>query len=62
VHEGGTSVWHLAHVLRWLAGRDDYAIAKPLLDIATVAMQINLTKEARELDSTVQREVKTLVA
>ena len=62
VHEGSASVWHLAHVLRWLADRGDYAIKKPLLDVATVAMQINLVKEARELDAPVQKEVRTLVA
>src|SRR5690348_14083230 len=58
VHEGSASVWHLAHVLQWLADRGDYAIKKPLLDVATVAMQINLVKEARELDAPVQKEVR----
>jgi predicted DNA-binding transcriptional regulator AlpA len=62
VHEGSASVWHLAHVLQWLAERGDYTIKKPLLDVATVAMQINLVKEARELDTPVQKEVRALVA
>jgi predicted DNA-binding transcriptional regulator AlpA len=62
VHEGSASVWHLAHVLQWLTDRGDYAIRKPLLDIATVAMQINLVKEARGLDAPVQKEVRALVA
>jgi predicted DNA-binding transcriptional regulator AlpA len=62
VHEGSASVWHLAHVLRWLAQRGDYSISKPLLDIATMAMQVNLVKEAQALDGPVQREVRALVA
>ena len=62
VHEGSASVWHLAHVLQWLDERGDYSIKKPLLDIATVAMQINLVKEAQGLDGPVQKEVLALVA
>jgi hypothetical protein len=53
VHEGSASVWHLAHVLRWLADRGDYAIKKPLLDVATVAMQVKRAKEARGLNGPV---------
>jgi len=62
VHEGSASVWHLAHVLEWLVERGDYAIKQPLLEVATVAMQVNLVKEARGLDVPVQKEVRTLVA
>ena len=62
VHEGSTSVWHLADVLQWLADRGDYAIEKPLLDVARVAMQINLAKEARALEAPVQKKVRALVA
>ena len=62
VHEGSASVWHLAHVLQWLNERGDYSISKSLLDVATVAMQINLTKEAQRLDGPVQKEVQAFVA
>jgi predicted DNA-binding transcriptional regulator AlpA len=62
IHEGSASVWHLAHVLRWLVDRGDYAVEKPLIDIATMAMQVNLAKEAQELDAPVHREVRAFVA
>ena len=62
VHEGSASVWHLAHVLRWLMERGDYSIDKPLLEVATMAMQINLAKEAQRLEGAVQKEVRALVA
>lgn len=62
VHEGTTSVWHLAHVLQWLVSRGDYAIRRPLLDIASMAMQINLAKEVQYLEAPVRREVRVLVA
>lgn len=62
VHEGSASVWHLARILQWLAERREYAIRKGLLEIAAMAMQINLAKEAKELDGPVHREVRTLLA
>jgi predicted DNA-binding transcriptional regulator AlpA len=62
VHEGSTSVWHLAHVLQWLLGRSDYPIKRQLLDVASMAMQINLAKEAQRLEGRVEREVRSLVA
>jgi predicted DNA-binding transcriptional regulator AlpA len=62
IHEGSTSVWHLAHVLEWLTSRGDYSIEPHLLDVARMAMQINLAKEARAIEAPVQKEVKALVA
>src|SRR5262245_8265793 len=34
VHEGSTSVWHLATVLEWLMGRGDYSIKRQLVEVA----------------------------
>jgi hypothetical protein len=62
VHEGSTALWHLAHVLQWLNDRDGYRIEQSLLDVAYIAMQINLTKEAGQLEPRVRREVRALVA
>jgi hypothetical protein len=62
VHEGSTALWHLAHVLQWLNDRDGYRIEQPLRDVAYIAMQINLTKEAGQLEARVRREVRALVA
>ena len=61
VHEGTTSVWHLAQVLQWLMGRGDYSIKRQLLDVASMAMQVNLAKEAQLIEGRVQREVRPLV-
>lgn len=62
VHDGSTAVWHLAPVLEWLNGQIGYAIDKHLLDIARVAMQINLAKELRHLDQPVEKRIRALVA
>jgi hypothetical protein len=51
----------LAPVLEWLRDRDGYRIDPRLIDVAHTAMQINLTKEARQIERRVQRVVLELV-
>jgi predicted DNA-binding transcriptional regulator AlpA len=46
VHEGNASIWHLAEVLDWLQARGDYQIDTGILEIAQVALEVNITKEA----------------
>jgi len=62
VHEGSSAVWHLFPVLRWLKDHAHYSVPQPLLDVAHIAMQINLVKESKELERGVQREISELVA
>jgi predicted DNA-binding transcriptional regulator AlpA len=62
VHDGSTALWHLASVLEWLNGRIGYEIDKRLLDIARMAMQVNLVKELQFLDQPVEKRVRALVA
>ncbi|MBR9909177.1 MAG: DNA-binding protein [Gammaproteobacteria bacterium] len=46
VHEGSASIWHLAEVLDWLSVRGGYQIDTGVLEIAQVALEVNITKEA----------------
>ena len=43
MHEGSTSLWHLADVLAWLQARGSYAIGQETLDLARVAMTVNVS-------------------
>ncbi|MGE8469418.1 hypothetical protein D3C81_685530 [compost metagenome] len=43
IHEGSTSLWHLAEVLIWLQARGSYAIGPETLDLARVAMTVNVS-------------------
>ncbi len=61
VHEGSASIWHLADVLAWLQARDGYSLAKDVLDVARVALQVNLVKEGRRLPHSASRELQALV-
>ena len=62
LHEGSVELWHLAPVLQWLGARARYAIDRRLLEIARIAMQINVAKESRRLQAPVEDRIRELVA
>ena len=62
VHEGSAAIWHLEPVLLWLRRKGGYEISQEQIDVAHMAMQINLIKAADRLELAMQREVRTLVA
>jgi hypothetical protein len=57
VHGGHGLVWHLAPVLQFMAARK-YDISDPIRDVANMAMQLNLSKEAKLLMKGLPPEVK----
>ena len=61
VHEGSTSIWHLADVLAWLQAKGSYALASDVLDVARVAMQVNVAKEGRRLPRSESKRLEALV-
>jgi hypothetical protein len=61
VHEGSSAVWHLYPLLKWLADHAHYSVPQSLLDVAHIAMQINLAKESKQLERGVQHEIAELV-
>ena len=62
IHEGSAAVWHLEPVLRWLGARGDYAIEQRQIDVAQMAMQVNLVREVGRLELPIQNEIRALVA
>jgi predicted DNA-binding transcriptional regulator AlpA len=62
VHEGNPSLWHLSDILAWLKDRDGYSIDMALLETAQSAKQVNLAKEARDLDARLNRKLDELIA
>ena len=62
LHEGSAALWHLSPVLKWLQKHANYRIEPALLDVAHMAMQINLAKDANLIERRIQREVVALVA
>ena len=62
VHDGSTSIWHLALILQWLQSRGTYQIAQNILEVARTAMQVNIAKEAESLPIDLRQEMFALVA
>lgn len=64
VHEGTTTVWHLADILAWLRGRGeqrpDGALTQ-LIEVAEAARQLNLAKTADQLSTRFRRAVRDLI-
>lgn len=61
VHEGSSSIWHLADVLAWLQAKGSYSLALDVLDVARVALQVNVAKEGQRLSRPVSKELEALV-
>ncbi|MBV7460534.1 MULTISPECIES: AlpA family transcriptional regulator [unclassified Acidovorax] len=61
VHEGSASIWHLADVLAWLQARGSYSLAKGVLEVARVALQVNVLKEGQRLSGAVVEDLEARV-
>lgn len=58
VHEGSASIWHLADVLAWLQAKGGYSLTQEMLEVASVALQVNVAKEGRRLFFSGAEELK----
>ncbi len=52
VHEGKTSLWHLADILGWLQPRGGYPLDPAIIEVSLATLQVNINKEARRLAQT----------
>jgi predicted DNA-binding transcriptional regulator AlpA len=48
IHEGSSSIWHLADVLGWLKERGNHALDDQLFEASKAALEVNVTKEAEK--------------
>jgi hypothetical protein len=60
-HEGSTSIRHLVDVLDWLQARSSYPLAKDVLEVVRVALQVNVAKEGQRLPRSTSKELQALV-
>jgi predicted DNA-binding transcriptional regulator AlpA len=49
VHDGSTSLWHLADILLWLQERGSYSIAQGTLELARIAMAVNVSSSYKRV-------------
>ena len=62
IHEGSSTLWHLAAVLRWLVDCAGYQVDRRLIEVAETALQVNLLKESDHRVSVMPKKLRTLVA
>jgi predicted DNA-binding transcriptional regulator AlpA len=61
VHEGSASVWRLADLLGWFADRGQ-TVDAALVETARAARQVNLAKDAAQLDQRLLQSLKPLIS
>jgi hypothetical protein len=58
LHHGTTPIWHLALVLDWLQESKARFVEQALRQTAHVAMQLNLVRESKLLDKSMQTKLR----
>lgn len=61
VHEGSLALWHLVDVLGWMLERGTYNVAPGTFEVATTAKQLNLARQAQQLEPDVLNRVQALL-
>ena len=59
-HDGTTSLWRLAVVLPWFKANTAYDIAPALMEIAELAMQLNVSRDVKRLTRPMPRKLEAL--
>ena len=62
VHEGSSSVWHLAPVLLWLRDEKSYHVEDDLLELATATMQFNRVAQEVSIGGPVDRKIRSALS
>ncbi|HEX8611021.1 MAG TPA: DNA-binding protein [Telluria sp.] len=62
VHAGSTTLWHLDEVLRWLMPRGSYPIEPGTLEVASIAKQLNIAIQARQIEPDLFHQLQALLA
>jgi hypothetical protein len=62
VHEGSSSLWHLAPVLLWLRDQKRYGIEDDLLELATTTMQLNQVARALAIDGQAEQRIRAVLS
>jgi hypothetical protein len=62
IHEGTSTLWHLALVLNWLAHDKRYSIPGDLLELSEATMKVNVALGALRTDDETRDEIQALFA
>lgn len=62
VHEGSSSIWHLAKVLTWFKAKGNYKIEENLIEVSDANMQVNIARQMQDLEPGFHRNITALLA
>lgn len=62
IHEGSSSIWHLAPVLVWLRDEKQYTVDPALLDLAEANMQLNAVSTKINISPRIRSDVESYLA
>jgi hypothetical protein len=62
VHEGSSSLWHLAPVLLWLRDQKRCRIEDDLLELATTTMQLNQVARELAIGGQVEQSIRSVLS
>ena len=60
LHEGASSIWHLADVLAWFSEKQKRAIQQELMGVAQVTMGVNFTREMDRVDRRLLAQLRAI--
>jgi len=61
IHEGKAALWHLATVLQWFQQEQRKTFQATLIAVAQATMQLNLVKEAKQLNPRYRDKIESLL-
>ena len=61
IHDGSASVWHLVTVLRWFKDQGPRPVEPTLMEVAEVAMHLNITRQTKLLSPQLYKQLESFV-
>ncbi len=62
IHEGKTSIWHLASVLNWFTENGQYRVEDSLVELAKMNMALNVCRERSDIEPEIEQQAQSLLS
>ncbi len=62
MHEGKSTIWHLASVLNWFLENKQYKVDESLVELAKMNMVLNICRERSDIEPEIEQQAQALLA
>lgn len=62
IHEGKSSIWHLASILNWFLENEQYKVDESLVELAKMNMALNICRERSDIGPEIEQQAQALLA